>query len=471
MISTAGSVPLARVIAALVVVAGVILTVSLVVAGVAIPTAVTSGLGIGAIGLWATDVVPAYLVGLVLLLVAALVPLAPSQVVFAGFHAAAFWLVFSGFVLGAAFQSTGLAGRLARRISARAPASYRGSVVLLVAIGAATALLIPSSTVRVIMLVPVAAALAERMGFARGTHGHCGLVFATIFGTIMPGFGILPANVLNLILSGMTETLYGQSFSYFQWLSLLGPTYLLLQSLGIVLVILLLFPTRRGHRSHAERSREPRPGAGRMTLAERRLTWILAGALMLWLTDGLHHVSPAWIGLTAAVICLTPRLGFFSPTAFARDINWGFLLSIAGILSYVAIVNHVGLAEVIGEWFVRTVGFAAGEPMRNYALITLIAAVLSMLATPFGTAAAISPAAAAIGAATEQPVLVVQMTQLVGMVILFFPYQFPQVLVGMQLGGIAHATGIRMMSALAAFSILVLLPFNYLWWRLIGFIQ
>jgi len=469
VIPTAGSVPLAKVIAALAVSAGVVLTFGLMIAGVGIPMAVTSGLGVGAIGLWATDVIPAYLVGLVLLLVAALVPLAPSQVVFAGFHATAFWLVFSGFVLGAAFRSTGLADRLAQRISARAPASYRGSVVLLVAVGATTAMLIPSSTVRVIMLVPVAVALAERMGCPSGTRGHCGLVFATIFGTIMPGIAILPANVLNLLLSGMTETLYGHSFSYFQWLSLLGPTYLLLQSLGIVLVILILFPSRREHRGQAER--EPRPEAGRWTWAERRLIWILAGALSMWLTDGLHHISPAWIGLTAAVICLTPRIGFFAPTGMAAEINWGFLLSIAGILSYVAIVNHVGLAEVIGEWFVRTAGLAAGEPVRNYALITIIAAVLSMLATPFGTAAAISPAAAAISAATDQPVEVVQMTQLVGMVILFFPYQFPQVLVGMQLGGIAHATGVRMMASLAVFSIVVLLPFNYLWWRLIGFVQ
>jgi len=42
--------------------------------------------------------------------------------------------------------------------------------------------------------------------------------------------------------------------------------------------------------------------------------------------------------------------------------------------------------------------------------------------------------------------------------------------VGMQVAGISLATTLRLSLPLVAFSIAVLLPLDYLWWRLIGYI-
>ena len=57
----------------------------------------------------------------------------------------------------------------------------------------------------------------------------------------------------------------------------------------------------------------------------------------------------------------------------------------------------------------------------------------------------------------------------IGFNTMVLPYQVPPVVVGMQAAGISLATTLRLVFPLAALGILVFLPLEYLWWRLIGY--
>ena len=63
------------------------------------------------IALWASARLPEYLVALLFFAAVMVLQLAPAAVTFSGFASSAFWLVLSGFVLGTAIRSTGLADR------------------------------------------------------------------------------------------------------------------------------------------------------------------------------------------------------------------------------------------------------------------------------------------------------------------------------------------------------------------------
>lgn len=71
---------------------------------------------------------------------------------------------------------------------------------------------------------------------------------------------------------------------------------------------------------------------------------------------------------------------------------------------------------------------------------------------------------------TGWPLKATLMTMAVGFSTMILPYQVPPVVVGMQVAGIPLATTLRLSLPLVAFSIAVLLPLDYLWWRLIGYI-
>ena len=54
----------------------------------------TLGVVIGAVGLWATGVVPPHYTSLLFMFFAVALPLAAAPIVFSGFHSSAVWLVF-----------------------------------------------------------------------------------------------------------------------------------------------------------------------------------------------------------------------------------------------------------------------------------------------------------------------------------------------------------------------------------------
>ncbi|EEP9817569.1 hypothetical protein HCP63_003645 [Salmonella enterica subsp. arizonae] len=68
--------------------------------------------------LWATSLLPEFITALLFFTVAMAAKIAPPDKIFGGFASSAFWLVFSGFVLGIAIRKTGLADRAARALSA-----------------------------------------------------------------------------------------------------------------------------------------------------------------------------------------------------------------------------------------------------------------------------------------------------------------------------------------------------------------
>ena len=84
--------------------------------------------------LWATSLLPEFITALLFFTAAMTARIAPPEVIFGGFASSAFWLVFSGFVLGVAIRKTGLADRAARALSAKLTDSWVlmvASVVLL----------------------------------------------------------------------------------------------------------------------------------------------------------------------------------------------------------------------------------------------------------------------------------------------------------------------------------------------------
>ncbi|SUH11880.1 citrate transporter [Salmonella enterica subsp. enterica] len=148
--------------------------------------------------LWATSLLPEFMTALLFFAAAMIVKIAPPEVIFGGFASSAFWLVFSGFVLGTAIRKTGLADRAARSLSSRLTDSWPlmvGSVVLL---SYALAFVMPSNMGRIALLMPIVAAMAKRAGIE---DGHTRLVWAgaggwdSVLSSCRPPFCLLTSRI------------------------------------------------------------------------------------------------------------------------------------------------------------------------------------------------------------------------------------------------------------------------------------
>src|SRR5262249_25684828 len=164
--------------------------------------------------------------------------------------------------------------------------SYPRAVAIVALASVGLAFLMPATSGRILLLMPIVLAFAERLGLARGRSGYVGLVLTVATASYMPPTTILPANVPNSILLGAAESLYGIKLAYGPYLLLHFPILGALKTVVLIWLVCRLFPEPEPLR------RAPPEELGPMSPQERRLAWLLAVSLLLFATDFIHGISP-----------------------------------------------------------------------------------------------------------------------------------------------------------------------------------
>jgi di/tricarboxylate transporter len=62
------------------------------------------------------------------------------------------------------------------------------------------------------------------------------------------------------------------------------------------------------------------------------------------------------------------------------------------------------------------------------------------------------------------------MLQVVSFSTVLLPFQSPPIMIALQMGGVSVRAGAKLCLALAAVTIIALLPLDYFWWRLLGYL-
>ncbi len=415
------------------------------------------------IGLWATARLPEYLVALLFFAAAAILHISSVDVIFSGFASAAFWLVLSGFVLGLAIRKVGLADRMAGALATHLNGSWPRMVGGVILLTYGLAFVMPSNMGRIALLMPIIMALADRAGLPERSSGRIGLAMAVGMGTYQLSASILPANVPNLVMAGAAEQAYGLHFAYLPYLLLHAPVLGILKGLVLVVCICLLCPA------------QPQPIAASgvrppLSRDEKRLSVLLVITLLLWMTDTLHGISPAWVGLAAACICLLPRVGFVTGDEFAAGVNVRTCLYVAGILGLAALVTASGLGHAIGSWLLALLPLDPAQPLRSFYALVGLTSALNFVVTSNGVPALFTPLAQALADGSGLPLLTVLMIQVIGYATPVMPYQAAPFVVAMGMGRVPARAGLALCLAVSAVTFIALVPLNYAWFRLLGWI-
>ncbi|MBL5967589.1 anion permease [Lelliottia amnigena] len=411
--------------------------------------------------LWATSLLPEFITALLFFTAAMIAKIAPADVIFGGFASSAFWLVFSGFVLGVAIRKTGLADRAARALSAKLTDSWVLMVASVVLLSYALAFVMPSNMGRIALLMPIVAAMAKRASIADGSRAWFGLALAVGFGTFQLSATILPANVPNLVMSGAAEGSYGIHLNYVPYLLLHTPVLGILKGLILIGLICWLFP---GSPKHPQEVAAPEP----MGRDEKRLAWLLAVVLVMWVTEGWHGIGPAWTGLTASLVVMLPRIGFITGEEFSAGVNMRTCIYVAGILGLAITVTQTGIGSAVGEALLHLMPLNADKPFTSFLALTGITTALNFIMTANGVPALYTTLAQSFSDATGFPLLSVIMIQVLGYSTPLLPYQASPIVVAMGLGKVPAKAGMMLCLALAVATWLVLLPLDYVWFSVLG---
>ncbi len=431
-------------------------------AGVSANVMHTGALLVLVMGLWAIGTLPEYFVALIFFTLAILLGVATPAVIFSGFASGTLWLVLGGLVIAEAVRSTGLGERIARVALGTQTLTYRQLITAAVLVSLVLSFLMPATVARILLLVPIMAAVAERHGLLRGSMGYTGVMLATILATFQCGTAILPANAPNLVLAGAAETLYDVHLIYAEYLWSQFPVMGLIKGWLIMVMICRLCPAQtQAGAMVAELSP--------MSAEEKRLAVIVFASLALWATDFLHGIRPGWIALAAAVIALMPRIGAVPVTMFQERVRFGTFFYIGAILGLGAVMIETGLSVAIGNAVLSLFRLEPGEDAANFAVLSLISTFAGLITTNPSQPALLAPLAGHFAEAADWPLKTALMTLAVGFSTVILPYQVPPVVVGLQVAQLSVQTAMRVTVPLAAISVITLIPLQYFWWKLIGY--
>ena len=414
-----------------------------------------------AIGMWATAIVPSYFGSLIFLFAAVVLAVAPPKVVFSGFHAGAMWLVFGGLIFGLGVKQTGLDTRLVRSLLTHFPKIYIGMIYGVFWVATSLALIVPSASGRVALLVPIMVALAKKLGFGEESKGRTGLILAASLGTMVPAFNILPANVPNMALYGAADSVLNIQLTYADYFLLNFPVMGVFALVVYPALIAVLFRDTPRHPDHQEKISA---WAG----DEKRLLLFLTIALLLWITDSLHGISPAWVALGAAILCLLPRIGMLPPNVLGGEINYGPLLFLAGVIGLGAVANHAGLGAVIAEILMQFFEFQKGADFQNYASISLTSIVVGLFTTMPAQPSIMVAMTGTLAQATGWSELNVIMASMTAWGVFPFFYQTPPVVVAVALGNLKISDVTKTLICYMILGVLIMLPLHFLWGQSIG---
>ncbi len=413
------------------------------------------------VGMWVCSVFPEALTTLIFFCIMMLGKLAPASTVFAGFTSSAFWLVFAGLILGLAVRESGLGNRIADWLGRLCRGSYFTTVSAMVGFGLVMSFLMPSAMGRVILMMPILSTFAEKKGYLPGSRGGSGILLAGAASTLLPAFTILPSNVGNMVLVGTMEALYGTVPTYGQYMLMNFPIMGLLKLVAITLLATALFREAPGQIPEERASLPP------ISRAERRLMLLLCAALLMWMTDAFHGISPAWVGLTAAVICLLPGTHLLAEGAFSR-IGFAPLFYVAGVIGVSATVQAYDFGSLGAGAVLNTFPLTPGDTAWNYSVLSGVGIFANLLATSAGVPAVMSPMAGKLADASGLPLMTVLMTQVIGFSTVLLPYETPAIVVAAHISNVPTRTVNTYYAILFIVTVLLLLPLNYLWWGLIG---
>jgi anion transporter len=321
--------------------------------------------------LWVSEAVPPGVTAVLVLVLLGLSPGVRLPDVAGGFASDVTFFLIGAVAIGAAVEMSGLAARAAHFLSRSARGSPTRLYVQMIAGFPILALMIPSAITRNAILIPAYRDALTAMGV--GQTGCVGRAVMLALGMLNPlaSSALLTGGITSITVA----TLLG-GFSWLTWFALMAVPYYALLITGAIYLRLMV-----GRFEPAAASADVRPEREPWSGAELRTLAVLAVTSMLWLTDHLHHLSPAIPALLGAALLLLPGIGVLSWKTFEARLSWSLILTVGTSLSLATLMTQSGAAAWLGQHFLGPISGLAATPHILVVCLIVAAALIHLAIT------------------------------------------------------------------------------------------
>lgn len=277
------------------------------------------------------------------------------------------WLMIGGFILSAAVTQSGLAARLAGRFTAGASsigALFHRATWLIVA----TAFVVPSTSARAALLLPIFLGLAAAIDRPRVTRA-LGLLFPTVI--LLSACASMLGAGAHLVAVDFMRRADGHAPGFIGWMLLATP-FAIASSYIAMKVIVWSFLSRSEVDAPVEMTRAATQTHEAMPKTQRNLAYIFAATLFAWTTQEWHGVDAAMVALIGALAATTKALTGIDLKSAIKKVEWNLVLFLAGTLVLGDALQTSGAATALANAVIAAIPLKA---MSNTAIIAVCALV------------------------------------------------------------------------------------------------
>lgn len=297
--------------------------------------------------LYIFESIPAAVISLAI--VPALVILKISNVsdALGGFSATSTYLVIGSFILATAMIKTGLGKRITCGLLLVIGTSPVRISLGLMIVNVVMAFLIPSSTARTAMLLPICVSIIhEYSGTSEDKKRYAANLLLTLCVTSSTiSAGILTSTVSNPMAVEYIQNATGRQVTYSEWF-LWGFPPALLMTVASWLLIQLLFRIKANIDTDGSvYLRSQLAQMGKMQSGEKFVTFIILITVILWVFGGSIGVDSTTIAILGAVLMFTPKCNVLEWKDCQKNISLSVVFIISGGISLGNAMANAGTSD------------------------------------------------------------------------------------------------------------------------------
>ena len=370
--------------------------------------------------LFATESLPEAVIALALLAVWVVTGIVPARVALSGFATQPWVLVLTVLAIGVAVGNTGLLYRVALIALGRKPAGFARRCLTLALVGTIVTPTLPNATSRTALAAPMVREVAEALGYRLGGKAATGLALASLVGFGQMSALFLTGSSVGLLVHGILPPEMRAQFDFSGWFIAALPLHFVLFVLALAAIVALYRPAAPAA-DVGDRLALQRAVLGPMRRDERLCVIVLAALIAGFVTEPLHGVNGAWIGV-AALVALAMG-GCVDSTMLRTGVNWPFLVFFGAITSLATVFSSLEIDAWLARILSGPIAALSGSSLvfclalaaSGFALSFIVrwqaaAPLLTLVALPAASAAQVHP-------------FLVALISIVSTQVWFLPYQ------------------------------------------------
>jgi len=416
---------------------------------------------------WITNVMEYGAAGLIGCVLFWMLGVAKFQTAFSGFVSDTPWFLVGAILLGEAANKTGVPQRIGAFVVGRVGTSYRRLLLGLIITSFLLTFVVPSGSARTVIMASIAIGVINVFGVGKGSNIGRGIFLcitytAAIFDKmIIAGAGAITAR-------GIIVNVGGVEVSWGIWFLAYLPCALLTIWAAWRFALYVYPPEIASLDGRMDQLRDNLRSSVPWTNQALKSTILSALAILLWLTDFIHHVSPTMIALSLALVAFLPFINILDAGDMQR-VNLLPFFFVAAALGMSQVAQETGALKLLTDSF-----FGGLQPLLANKIIAVPALYWGGFLYHFATASEISMLATSLpvlmeyGKANHLDVLWIGMIWGFAAGGKLFAYQSAPLVIGYSYGYFRHTDLIKIGAFLTVVEFLGLALSVAFYWPFLG---